>query len=176
MTFDRAALAELLDYTDFTWGAYRRVIRELPDDALNNPVDGSGWPALANALFHIAGAWDEWLRDAAGETYEAQEIAWYTESWERLDEYRGLTRGWLRRALERTSDDALDEPDVTLKRVPNAPPGFEVPTTRQIVVHLLLHERGHHGDISTLMHSLGGKLPPIDYLGYLAWKQRKAAR
>jgi uncharacterized damage-inducible protein DinB len=176
MTMDRAALHELLDYTDFTWGAYRRAIRDLPAEVFSRPVEGSGWPALGNALFHIAGAWDEWLRDAAGEDYEIRDIAWYLESWERLDEFRGLTRRWLRHVVERASDDALDQPDTTLKRVPNAPPEFTVPTTKQIILHLLLHERGHHGDISTLMHTLGGILPPIDYLGFVAWKQRKAAR
>jgi uncharacterized damage-inducible protein DinB len=46
-------------------------------------------------------------------------------------------------------------------------------TPADIIVHILLHERGHHGDVSTLFSALGVQLPPIDYMTYVFFRNRK---
>ena len=176
MTFDRGTLNELLLYTDYTWGAYARVLPTLPGDAFRRPVEGSGWPAIADALFHIAGAWDGWLRDAAGVDYEIRDEDEYKRSWRDLDDYRALTRSWLRAIVDGTSDDDLSVPRFPITR-PSTEGGAQLmASTGEIITHLLLHERGHHGDVSTLIHQLGGSPPPTDYLGYLVVKLREADR
>jgi uncharacterized damage-inducible protein DinB len=40
-----------------------------------------------------------------------------------------------------------------------------------ILAHLLLHERGHHGDLSTLFYHFGAELPSMDYRVYLHLKR-----
>jgi uncharacterized damage-inducible protein DinB len=53
------------------------------------------------------------------------------------------------------------------------PDGAREMTPAEIVLHLLLHERGHHGDVSTLFHALGSPLPGIDYMTYAFFRNRK---
>jgi uncharacterized damage-inducible protein DinB len=64
---DRDTLRELFDYTTFTWASYGKSARSLPDEAFTQSVEGSGWPSLRDALFHIAGAWDGWIYEQSGE-------------------------------------------------------------------------------------------------------------
>jgi uncharacterized damage-inducible protein DinB len=164
---NRAALFELVDYTDFTWETYRKVTARLPDGDLTRAVEGSGWPALNNALFHIASAWDGWLRDQAGATDEIDEDAKPT-TLEEITEYRSRTRGWLKQVLGSLTDDDLQRRDEV---------GFSdgtLVTKGEVLAHILLHERGHHGDVSTLLSALGVTPPPIDYMTYVFFKQRQS--
>ena len=163
---DRAALEELYDYTSFTWQTYGNVVRGLPAGALTQPVEGSGWPALRDVLFHVAGGWDGWLRDQAGSTAPLDEGAESATSWEYLNGYRERVRGWMRRILDETSDI-----DLHRRNLPEFN-GAMMVTKAEILGHILLHERGHHGDITTLVSTLGGTPPPIDYLTYVFFKQR----
>ena len=43
----------------------------------------------------------------------------------------------------------------------------------EMLWHVLLHERGHHGDVSTLLHQLGSEAPANDYAVYLWFKERR---
>jgi uncharacterized damage-inducible protein DinB len=45
-------------------------------------------------------------------------------------------------------------------------------TKTDVLAHLLLHERGHHGDISTLFSSMGVEMPSMDYGVYLYFKRQ----
>jgi uncharacterized damage-inducible protein DinB len=145
-------------------------VRSLGPDALAEPVDGSGWPALRNALFHIAAAWDEFLREAAGARDALDQTAEDMRTWDDLQAYRAMTRGWLRRIIDDTPDDAL---------LADSHPMFagtraETRTsTAEILAHILLHERGHHGDVSTLIAQLGGTPPPVDYLTFLFFERNQ---
>jgi hypothetical protein len=47
---DRAAIEELLAFTDYSWREHERAIRPLGDDMLTQAAPGSGWPALGDAL------------------------------------------------------------------------------------------------------------------------------
>ena len=167
--FDRASLSGLYDYTTFTWEAYGRTVRGLPSSALAQPVPGSGWPALRNVLFHIAGGWDGWLRDRLGldDLLDAQVEG--IETWEQLQAMRQKTRGWLRRVLDETPDAELPA------AVPLEGSRVEMRASpADIIAHILLHERGHHGDVSTLLAALGAEPPSIDYLAYMFFQQRAA--
>jgi uncharacterized damage-inducible protein DinB len=166
--FDRDALRALIDYTDFTWETYEKVAARLPADALMRSVEGSGWPALRDALFHIASAWDGWLRDEIGATGELDEDPSKATSLEYIAACRARTRAWMRRALDAASDEDLQRRDVV------AFADGTLATKAEIFAHILLHERGHHGDVSTLLSALGVTPPGIDYTTYVWFKQREA--
>jgi uncharacterized damage-inducible protein DinB len=164
---DREPLRELFDFTTFTWTSYGRSVRGLAPSDLTRPVEGSGWPALRNALFHIASAWDGWICEQAGvplEEVEAADVA----DWSELDRVRQKNRAMLRDIIERSTDAALQER--TLSIVPGEPPEM---THGEIIAHILLHERGHHGDVSTLLSALGAESPGIDYMTYVFFRNRK---
>jgi uncharacterized damage-inducible protein DinB len=46
-------------------------------------------------------------------------------------------------------------------------------TASDALLHIFLHERGHHGDISTVFSQLGVPLGGNDYLMYRFFKDRK---
>jgi len=169
--FDRQTLNELFDYTTFTWETYARTARSLPPDALARPVEGSGWPALRDVLFHVAAAWDGWLRDRLGLHDPLDASPERVTAWSDLDVHRQRTRGWLRRIIDETADGGLH--DATQPMFEGTPAEMRV-SAAEILAHILLHERGHHGDITTLLARLGATPPSIDYLTYVFFKQRKA--
>ena len=168
--FDRDALNALFDYTEFTWGAYGRAIGSLPADVIARPIEGSGWPALRNVLFHIAGGWDGWMAETlrldAPEEVDVSTIS----TWEQLDGYRRKVRGWLRRIIDETAHGELKAQTRPMWQGTAA----EMQTSiSDIIAHILLHERGHHGDVTTLLSQLGATPPPVDYLVYRFFKQRQ---
>jgi uncharacterized damage-inducible protein DinB len=167
----------LFGYTTFTWAVYGRSLETLPAGAFTHPVEGSGWPSMRDALFHVAGAWDGWLAGYLKVNVTIANPADLT-TWAQVDAYRNTMRGLLHRIIEETSDEEFDRPMLPLNRP--AAPGVEggqlLASAAQVVAHLLLHERGHHGDISTLIHQLGGTPPPIDYLSFVRLKHEQGAR
>ena len=83
--------------------------------------------------------------------------------WRQLDAERQRVRATLRERLETWSDDALAQVhDVDVD-------GELVRYSRgELVAHLLLHERGHHGDVTTLFWQLGMEADvAIEYRFYL---------
>jgi uncharacterized damage-inducible protein DinB len=169
---NREALRELCDYTDFTWAAYANAVRALPPGAFTQPVEGSGWPSLHLALFHIAAAWDGWICARAGVPLTTSQPADVT-SWEQLEAIRGALRPPLRRIIEETPDDALHAPTQTMSP---GTPAERSESIAGVAAHILLHERGHHGDVTTLLHALGGQPPNVDYLVYAFFRSRRPQR
>jgi uncharacterized damage-inducible protein DinB len=167
--YDRRALSDLFEYTTFTWEAYGRAVARLPEGALTREAPGSGWPALRDVLFHLATAWDWWLARRIGMSDPAEGSAEDIGTWDDLRAYREKVRGWLRRAI----DDASDE-DLAARTEPvfEGTPAKTNVTAGEIIAHILLHERGHHGDVSTLLSQLGAQPPPIDYLTYVFFRER----
>jgi uncharacterized damage-inducible protein DinB len=164
---NRDALRELFDYTTFTWASYGKSVRSLAPRDLTRPVEASGWPALRNALFHLASAWDGWICEQSGgapEEIEAADIA----DWAQLDAVRQKNRTMLQAIIERSTDADLDE------RILGFFDGAPELSRAEVIAHILLHERGHHGDVSTLLSALGAGPPNIDYMTYLFFRNRKA--
>jgi uncharacterized damage-inducible protein DinB len=164
---DRAALLELFDYTTFTWATYGRTLGALPPDAFTREIQGSGWPALKDALFHIAVAWDDWLCAESGQPLQQIELTGIRD-WAQLDELRQRMRALLRGIIDGSSDDQMNAP--AFVGVPNPP---TTASRADLIAHMLLHERGHHGDISTLLHALGAPPSTADYLVYIFFRDRK---
>ena len=171
--FTRETLQELFDFTTFTWETYGKTVRRLPSDALTRPVPGSDWPALRNVLFHTATAWDNWLRDRLGCDDPLDATSEAVASWDDLREHRDRTRGWLRRAIDETSEDELH---AVVQPMWKGTAAEMTVSVADILGHILLHERGHHGDVTTMLSQLGATPPNIDYLTYLFFRTRQTQR
>jgi uncharacterized damage-inducible protein DinB len=167
--FDRDALRELFEYAEFTWNSYGRTLAKLPDDAFTREIPGSGWADLRHALFHVALAWDGWAYERFGLTLpelEHQDVA----NWNELTEHRTRVRSLMRRALDETDDETLAARNVPMWE---DTPARQLVSIGDVLAHVLLHERGHHGDISTLFSQLGAEPPNMDYLIYRFFKSRE---
>jgi len=159
---DRTAIEDLFAFTDFSWHRHEETIRALGDVALSKPVPGSGWPALRDALTHINWAYERWLSDPKGTTTTAGFDVESIRSWDDLESYRQRVRGWCREYLDSLSDRELMTPrevNIDGEMMPFSP--------TDILVHVLLHEREHHGDISTLFYQMGVEPPLVEYRFYL---------
>lgn len=152
---DRAAIDELLTFTDYSWHEHERTIRPLGDEVLTHPAPGSGWPALRDALAHINWAYVRWLADPAGTSDEPMERV---ESWDDLESYRGRVRDHARDYL-----DSLGEGELLTPREMNVDGEPRVYSPADIFVHVMLHERQHHGDVNTLLYQLGADIPIVEY-------------
>jgi uncharacterized damage-inducible protein DinB len=152
---NRAALEALFAFTDFGWDLYERTLRPLGDETLLRPAPGSGWPALRDALTHINWGYVRWLSAPARTTGGARpEI----RSWAELAELRTRVRGSARAYLERLSDREL------IARVPFDVDGQILSySAADLITHVLLHERQHHGDLNTLLYQLGIEIPNVEY-------------
>ena len=152
---DRAAIEELLTFTEYSWRAHVRVIRPLGDQMLMKPAPGSGWPALRDALAHINWAYVRWLADPNGTSNEPVE---QVTSWDELDDYRRRVRKHAREYL-----DSLDDARLTKRREMIVDGNTLRYSPADILVHVLLHERQHHGDVNTLLYQLEVKVPVVEY-------------
>jgi uncharacterized damage-inducible protein DinB len=152
---DRAGIEELFAFTEYSWHEHERAIRPLGDEALMKPAPGSGWPALRDALTHINWAYVRWLADPAGTSDEPVERV---TSWDELDAYRRRVRGRAREYLDSLGDGELLTP---YEMNVDGEPLLYSPA--DIFVHTLLHERQHHGDVSTLLYQLGIEPPIVEF-------------
>ena len=76
-------------------------------------------------------------------------------------------RATFRRVLDETPDEKLFEP-FTRTYDEDGP---ETMSLGDILANLLLHERGHHGDFTTLFWQLGIEQPALDYRQYVYLKR-----
>jgi len=156
---DKAALQDLFAYTGWAWD---QISAKIPDDeTLRAVAPGSGWPALRNCLAHIVLAYDRWvpaivelksrpMPDLAPDDFQ---------TWPQIEAQRRRTRAALQSHLEASGDAELREQHVV------DVDGDSIRYSRgELITHLLLHERGHHGDVTTLFWQLG--LEPETLLEY----------
>jgi len=147
---DKAALQDFFAYTGWAWDEIKSAIPD--DETLRAVAPGSGWPTLRNCLSHIVLAYDRWV--PAIVTLKSQPMPALAPddfmTWSQIDAHRRRTRDALRSHLDAWTDAELSEPRVV--EVDGDPIRY---SRGELIVHLLLHERGHHGDITTLFWQLG---------------------
>lgn len=145
--------ADLLDLYDFTGYAWERIRAVVPEDAdLVRVAPGSGWPALRNCLGHVVLAYERWL-PAITELRTGELPALGDDDfrgWAPLDRHRERVRSTLRAAIVDTP-----EAELTGLRDVNVDGRIVRYSRAELILHLLLHERGHHGDVTTLLWQLG---------------------
>ncbi len=154
---DRAAIEELFAFTDFCWREHGATIRALGDETLCKPAPGSGWPALRDAFAHVNSAYERWLLDPAGTTTATFDIE-SVRSWDDLESYRTRVRALFRERLDPLTDSGL-----ATVRPMNIDGEMLLYRPADILTHVLLHERGHDGDIDTLLYQLGVEPPVVEY-------------
>ena len=134
---------------------HAEAIRPLGDAMLIKPAPGSGWPALRDALVHINWAYVRWLADPNGTSaIEPEQI----NSWDQLEDYRRRVRGRFREFLDTLTDEVLVSPREM--SIDGNPMSY---SPADIFVHVLLHERQHHGDLNTLLYQLGIEPTMVEY-------------
>jgi uncharacterized damage-inducible protein DinB len=164
----KAELLQLFGHTDYVWAKFRSHV---PDAELSRIAEGSGWPTLRNCLWHIVVAYDRWvpaivdLKNGTMPEIGAEDFM----TWEQIDAGRSRVRRALGERLRAWSDEELAviqdvEIDGTMLRYSRG----------ELSAHLLLHERGHHGDVTTLLWQLGME-PDIqlDYRFFLGRHQKE---
>src|SRR6266480_601701 len=147
---DRAALLDLYAYTGWAWDQIKSAVPN--DETLRAVAPGSGWPAIRNCLAHIVLAYDRWVPAIVDlQSKPLPELAADDFlTWPQIEAQRRRTREALQPHLEAWSDaDLRQRHQVDVD-------GELLPYSRgELVIHLLLHERGHHGDVTTLFWQLG---------------------
>jgi uncharacterized damage-inducible protein DinB len=158
---DRHAIEDLLGFTDFGWRIYVDIMRPLGDEALIKPVLGSGWPAPRNVLTHMNWAYERWLADPNSTTDAPLDVE-AVRSWEDVERHRRRVREHCRRYL-----DSLSNLELTTRRPMNVDGEMLIFSPGDIITHVLLHERQHHGDLNTLLYQMGAEPPIVEYRFYL---------
>jgi uncharacterized damage-inducible protein DinB len=146
----KTALQDLFAYTGWAWD---RIKARIPDDpALGALAPGSGWPTLRNCLAHIVLAYDRWIPAVVDlETRPLPDLAADDFlTWPQIDAHRRRTREALESHLEAWTDTDLR--DIHEVDIDGQPLRY---SRGELIAHLLLHERGHHGDVTTLFWQLG---------------------
>jgi uncharacterized damage-inducible protein DinB len=160
---DKAALLDLFAYTGWAWDQIRAAI---PDDEMLPAVAPlSGWPALRNCLAHIVLAYDRWIPAIVDR--ETQPLPDLPPgdflTWRQIDAHRRRTRDALQSRIDDWTDaDLREQHEVDVD-------GELIRYSRgELITHLLLHERGHHGDVTTLFWQLGlDSETPLEYRFHL---------
>ena len=151
---DRAGIEELISFTEYAWDTYEETIRPLGDEVLTRPAPGSGWPALRDALVHMTWAYVRWLASPVATTDEPKEPV---NSWKDLDVYRRRVRDSMRVYL-----DSLDDAVLLAPREMSVDGEPMLYSPADIFVHLMLHERQHHGYLNTLLPQRGAEIPIVE--------------
>jgi uncharacterized damage-inducible protein DinB len=156
---DRAAITELSDYLGWAFDRYGRVLDTLPEGRFTEHAPGSGWPALADCFTHIVHGYDLWLN--ADWSFQTQPVirpgGERLQSWPEAKAYYHQVRETIRAVF------ALDD----LVLFEHLEVRGALRSRAEVLTDLLLHERGHHGDINTLFYQLGLKPYFNDYSLYL---------
>ncbi len=152
----RDAIEELYSYTDHAWDLILAELGPKGNDILVDSAPGSGWPTMRDCLGHVLMAYDDWAADLTKQPMILADLA-ELASWADVERYREQVRERFREMLECDDDDLYRQCDIDVD-------GETVSYSHgEILANLLLHERGHHGDISTLFYQLGIDMPNIDY-------------
>src|SRR5712691_5126629 len=147
---DKAALQDLFAYTGWAWEKIKGAIPD--DEVLRAVAPGSGWPDLRHCLAHIVLSYDRWVPAIVHlESRPLPDLP--TDDFltrPQIDTHRHRTREALQSHLDGWTGAELREQHVV--DIDGEPVHY---SRGELITHLLLHERGHHGDVTTLFWQLG---------------------
>jgi uncharacterized damage-inducible protein DinB len=160
---DRSAIAHLYDFTGFAWDQIVEAAGP-GEEILSRPAPGSGWPALRHCLGHMVLTYERWLPAIVeGKTLPVPDVQEDNfRTWASLETHRRRVRETFLSHLRGWSDAEIDKVgEVNFDGIPI------MYSRAELMAHLLLHERGHHGDVTTLFYQLGLEVPTIEYRFHL---------
>jgi len=146
---DRKAITEIFDYDEWAWDQVLDRVAAMGDELLTKPAPGSGWPALSNCLSHMIVGYQVWLETIDGKPRVQGDAMAAVESWSELAALAKRVRERFRGKLTALNDEELHsdiEVMVYGERLKYTPV--------ELLGNLVLHERGHHGDVNTLLYQL----------------------
>ena len=145
---NREAIQKLYAHIDFVWPQIVQIVSDGGPDVLTKAAPGSGWPNLRNCLAHLLYAYERWLTVLTGE-----EQGNASEKLQTLGEIDAARAGFRRRIdtlLDGLSDEELQAMRTFVIDEDKMPYSYA-----ELLTHVALHERGHHGDVTTLFWQLG---------------------
>ena len=159
---DRDGIEDLFAYTGWAWEEISKVVEQAddPDEFINRLAPGSGWPNIGACLAHMNLAYERWLSEptVALRVPGPDELT----TWARIAAHRSEVRAAFRTRFDSFPGDALTtvrDFDIDGEMLPYSP--------GELLTHLLLHERGHHGDFMTLLYQLGVEQIGLEYRFHL---------
>lgn len=159
---DREAVEDLFAYSGWAWGEIAKVVEAAddPDEFVNRVAPGSGWPNIGACLVHMNLAYERWLNEPTIglRVPGPDELG----TWAAIRALRDNVRAAFEARLGSFTDDALTavrDFDIDGEMFPYSP--------GELLTHLLLHERGHHGDFMTLLYQLGVEQVGLEYRFHL---------
>ena len=160
---ERSAIDHLYDFTGFAWDQIVEAAGP-GEEILARPAPGSGWPALRHCLGHMVLAYERWLPAIIeGKSRPIPDVGEDDfRTWASLAAHRRRVRETFQAHLHGWSDPEIHE--VGAVDVDGSPIMY---SRAELMAHLLLHERGHHGDVTTLFYQLGLEVPTIEYRFHL---------
>lgn len=159
---DRATLLDLFAYNTWCWQQLTGELSPLGDELLTRAGPGSGWPALANCLGHMLMAYEVWLNALDGAPRVEEDVAPAIPTWAEMDAFSARVRDRFQAKLAAMSDEELQS-DITI----DAFGDILAYTPAELLGNLVVHERGHHGDVNTLLYQLGVEGGVPDYRWYV---------
>jgi uncharacterized damage-inducible protein DinB len=168
---DRDAIQEFFEYTGWAWDRIGTVLAPRGPEIIAQEMPNSGWPALWDCLRHMSFAYDIWASRLDGRPQVAFDPG--PPDWESLNLYHQTARSRLSAYLSRVSDKELHtERDFeTIDGVRPYPPSL-------ILWNVLWHDRGHHGDVNTLLYQHGipdEDWPWLEYRAFINTKRGYAS-
>jgi uncharacterized damage-inducible protein DinB len=151
----RAAIQDLFGYCGFAWQQIADAMSRFDPGLVAKPAPGSGWPALRDCFGHMLLAYEDWIAELEGRPMLEFDPAKAT-TFAEIDAYSHTVRERFQVYLDSLSDEELNA-----ERHLNVDGEMETYTPAQLLANLVIHERGHHGDINTLFYQHG--IPEVDW-------------
>lgn len=159
---NRAGLLELYDFDGWAWEQIMAAV--LLEVDFSRPAPASGWPALRDCLSHLAFGYNVWMTRLDGHP---------VDSFDPGSADRAAVEDYFRRCRERFRSflESLGTEELDAERDIDTRDGIYKYTVAEVLSHILVHGRAHHGDVSTLFYQLGLEMPMIDYRFYVDAKR-----
>jgi len=160
-TLNKEALEALYNHNNWAWETICARIESAPEGSFLKDAPGSGWTSLRDCLGHICFGYDNWMSVIRGGEFTGTNLKDLNTLTEVTAHRTRLVAG-MHAFIEQHSDDELAEIREFIVR--GEPARY---SSGQLLAHALLHERGHHGDVSTLFYQLSIPIPPMDFRWHL---------
>lgn len=161
-------LHTLFDYSARYRARLRDTLKDVSPDAFTREFPSIGHGSLRETLLHCVGVEEEWVtvdaqkREMDWEQYQSGLYPTPDSVFARWDRVR-------RQTLEFVSalgpSGLARNVEITDGEVSRG--WFSI---EDILLHVLLHEIGHRGDVTTLMSASGVPVPGFDHISLLRWQ------
>ncbi len=161
-------LHTLFDYSARYRARLRDSLKEVAPEAFTREFTAIGHGSLRETLLHCAGVEEEWVtvdaqkREMDWSQYESEHYPTPDSIFDKWDEVRQRTLAFVAALGPAGLEGKVEITDGVASRG-----WFSI---EDILIHVLLHEIGHRGDVTTLMSAIGVPVPGFDHISLLRWQ------